>query len=415
MRILFLTHYFPPEVNAPATRTYEHCKQWVEAGHDVTVLTCNPSAPAGKLFAGHKNGLVQKEDVDGISVVRLWSFIAPNSGFLKRILNFISSMFSMVLYALFTFIKCDVVVATSPQFFTGIGGVFVSFFKRRPLVLEIRDIWPESIVTVGAMRKSPLIRMLELMELGMYRAAKHIVTVGDGYKDNLLGKGVPAEKISVVTNGVFPEQFQGGDREKYRELLNGGDAFVCAYVGTVGMAHGLEVVVEAATELQASGRSDVQFWIVGEGARAGAIEALVQERKLANVTFLGRLPKREMVDLIAAIDTSLVHLKKSDLFSTVIPSKIFEMMAAEVPIIMGVEGGAQEIVLEAKAGVPMEPSSPESLLSAIDEVRRRGRDAFGGATYVAEHFSRPMLAAKMERVLCDVVGENSVREMNQER
>jgi glycosyltransferase involved in cell wall biosynthesis len=207
MKILFLTHYFPPEVNAPAVRTYEHCRRWVEAGHEVTVLTCVPNAPRGKVFSGYKNKWIQKEVMDGIIVVRLWSFLAANKGFLLRIINYISSMVMMTGYSIFLRLKYDRLVATSPQFFTGWAGVIISKFKKIPFILEIRDIWPESILSVGAMKKSLIIRVLEKMEIIMYQQADHIVTLGNGYLQNIIDKGIGVEKISVVTNGVDTEQF----------------------------------------------------------------------------------------------------------------------------------------------------------------------------------------------------------------
>jgi glycosyltransferase involved in cell wall biosynthesis len=208
MKILFLSHYFPPEVNAPATRTHEHCKRWAKAGHEITVITCVPNAPAGKVFAGYKNRLVQQEVIDGITVIRLWSFIAANEGFLFRIINYVSSMFMMVMYVLFSGASYERLVATSPQFFTGWAGVIISRIRKKPFILEVRDIWPESIISVGAMQKSPVIGLLEKMEIEMYKTADHIVTVGDGYRRNIIGKGILPEKISVITNGVDLEKFK---------------------------------------------------------------------------------------------------------------------------------------------------------------------------------------------------------------
>jgi glycosyltransferase involved in cell wall biosynthesis len=212
MRLLFLTHYFPPEVNAPATRTYEHCKRWAKAGHKITVLTCVPNAPNAKIFAGYHNKIIQKEIMDGIIVIRLWSFIAKNSGFFPRIINYASSMLMMTLYVLFSKQRYDRLIATSPQFLTGWAGVIISTFKRKPFILEIRDIWPESILTVGAMKKSFIIKLLEKMEIIMYKRADRIITVGNGYRDNIIQKGIPPEKISVITNGVDLDQF---NPEKY--------------------------------------------------------------------------------------------------------------------------------------------------------------------------------------------------------
>ena len=209
MNILFFTHYFPPEGNAPASRTYEHCARWVAAGNDVTVITCVPNVPNGVSYEGFKNRFwPQVEEVDGIRVVRVWTFLAANAGNLKRIINYISYMFSAVFAALFWAKRPHVIVATSPQFFCGWAGVIASWLRWAPLVLEIRDIWPESIVTVGAMKKGIAVRILEYLERAMYRSARHIVTVGNGYRQNVESKAAVSGRISVVTNGVDATLFK---------------------------------------------------------------------------------------------------------------------------------------------------------------------------------------------------------------
>ena len=201
MKILFLTHYFPPEVNAPATRTYEHCKEWVKKGHDVTVITCVPNHPQGQVYPGYKNKLYQKETVDGINVIRLWTYVTANEGFVKRTLNYVSYLLSVIFFIPFL-PKHDVLISTSPQFFCGLAGYFVQLFRRKPWVLEIRDLWPESILAVGAIKNKQIIRILEYLESMAYRKCSHIVPVTDSFKDYMIRKGVPEEKITVIKNGV---------------------------------------------------------------------------------------------------------------------------------------------------------------------------------------------------------------------
>ncbi len=399
MHILFLSHYFPPEVNAPATRTHAHCKRWVEAGHQVTVITCAPNCPSGVVYDGYKNKLIQKETVDGIQVVRLWTFLAANKGFVKRILNYLSYMLIATMYAI-TRRNVDVVVATSPQFFCGWAGVLCRWVRRWPFVLEIRDIWPESILTVGAMKRSLSIRVLENLELWMYRAAQHIVTVGDGYRDKLLERGVENERISVIPNGVCLEQFQ--EMEPSKALLkewNSENKFVCSYIGTVGMAHGLDVVVKAAATLQSQNDNTVCFWIVGDGAQRAKLEEEATQQQLTNIRFTGMIAKDQIANVIASSDACLVHLKGTDLFGTVIPSKIFEIMALNKPIIAGVRGQTEEIVLAGNAGVSMTPDDPESLLAAIETIKTQPEEYQHGREYVAQHFNRDTLANEMLTVL----------------
>ena len=395
MHILFLSHYFPPEVNAPATRTFEHARRWVEQGHQVTVITCAPNCPNGVVFEGYRNAWHAEELVDGIRVIRVWSYLTANKGFVKRILNFVSYLLTAVWAALWIR-KVDVVVATSPQFFCGWAGVLCHWFRRWPFVLEIRDIWPESIVTVGAMRRSPVMRILEWLERRMYAAADHIVTVGNGYRDQLLERHVPAEKITVIPNGVDVSRLQPLPANKdLRKQWNAEGKFVCAYIGTVGMAHGLEVVLKSAEILHASGRNDVQFWIVGDGAERARLEQAANERNLTSITFTGMIAKSQIDDVIASCDACLVHLRGTELFGTVIPSKVFETMALNVPIIMGVRGQAQQIVLDGNGGVAMTPDDPQSLLEGIAEIRTNRSRYQQGRGYVARHYDRIVLADRM--------------------
>jgi len=408
MHILFLTHYFPPEVNAPATRTYEHAVRWVRAGHRVTVVTCNPNCPTGVLYPGYRNRLLpQREVLDGIEVVRVWTYLAPNAGTVRRTLNYLSYMVSASVAAL-RVSRPDVVVATSPQFFCGWAGVIVSRLRRLPFVLEIRDIWPESIETVGAIRFRPVLRFLQYLERRMYLAADHIVTVGEGYKRKILEKVNIPDRISVIPNGVDLEKFrpQPPDSE-LRARWHGDGKFVCAYVGTIGMAHGLEVVLEAAEILKRQGRDDVVFWLVGEGARKAELEAETKRRGLeGRVVFTGRLPKEEMPKVLASVDACLVHLRKTELFETVIPSKIFEMMAMGKPIIMGVKGEALKIVEEAGAGLAMEPENSESLLECVERLSQTQVDVAehreSVRQYLKTNFTRDKLAERFLEVILRV-------------
>jgi colanic acid biosynthesis glycosyl transferase WcaI len=395
MHVLFLSHYFPPEVNAPATRTYEHCRRWVAAGHRVTVITCAPNCPTGVVAPGYKNSLLSREWVDGIRVLRVWTWLSPNKGFLGRTINYLSYMLCATLCAS-SVRRVDAIVATSPQFFCGWAGVLVHWLLRRPFLLEIRDIWPESIVTVGAMKRSPLMRLLEVLEQRMYATAQHIVTVGDGYRDQLVHRGVPEEKIAVVPNGVDISQFvPEPPADELRCQWKGEGRFVCAYIGTVGMAHGLDVVVRAAHKLESTGRDDVVFWIVGDGAERSRLESACREEGLDNVIFTGLVPKSRIAAVIASCDACLVHLRKTELFETVIPSKIFEIMAMNVPIVMGVRGQAQRIVLAGRAGLAMTPEDEDSLLEGIEAIAENCTAYSWGRDFVARHFDRDVLAMRL--------------------
>ncbi len=415
MKILFLSHYFPPEVNAPASRTYDHCVRWVKAGHEVTVVTCAPNCPDGVVYPGYANRFrSQREEMDGIRVIRVWTYVAPNAGTTRRILNYLSYMWSALWTALWL-PRPDVVIATSPQFFCGWAGVLFHWLRRVPFVLEIRDIWPESIEAVGAMRNKPALAVLEMLERTMYRSANHIITVGQGYKDNILSK-VPLEgRISVITNGVDLNAFRPQPRdESWLEKHGLRGKFVCSYIGTIGMAHGLEVIVKAARLLKEMGRRDVAFCLVGDGAARAELQRQVDDADLREwVVFTGRLPKSEVPTVLASSDACLIHLRGCELFGTVMPSKIFETLAMGRTIIMGVRGEACDVVLDSGAGVEMEPDSPESLVQIVETLSEEPEEAAerqkAAREYVAKHYNRDVLAGRFLGILDELVRPGSPR------
>jgi glycosyltransferase involved in cell wall biosynthesis len=406
MKILFFSHYFPPEGNAPASRTFENCRRWVRAGHDVTVVTCAPNHPSGVVYAGYENRWRQRETIEGIRVIRVFTHVAANKGTVRRIANYVSYMVSASLASL-EVTAPDVIIATSPQFFCGWAGVIASRLHRLPLLLEIRDIWPESIAAVGAISNRGVLRTLERLELKMYAAARHIVTVGEGYRRCLREKGVGDERLSVVTNGIDRQIFHPRDPDpELRRRLGVGDRFVVSYSGTIGMACGLDVVLRAAESLRRKGRDDIVFLLVGDGAVREELQAEARRRGLDNVIFTGRQDKSLMPSLLAISGASLVHLKKTDLFTTVLPSKIFEAFGMARPIVIGVSGEAGDLVSRAGAGIAIEPENDAQLVDAVERLaddpvlcERLGRAGFD---YGVRHHDRDVLADDYLRVIARV-------------
>ncbi|CAN5684621.1 glycosyltransferase family 4 protein [soil metagenome] len=410
-RILFFTHYFPPEGNAPASRVYEMCKRWARAGYDVTVVTCAPNHPLGVLYRGYRNRLVQRRMVDGIRVIRVWTYLAANKGKRRRALNFLSYMASATVAGALVCRRPHVLIATSPQFFCGWAGVLVSFVRRIPLILEIRDIWPESAHAVGAMAKSSVLRWLEWLELRMYRCAYRIVTVGEGYKEQLIRRGVDAAKIDIVTNGVDRDLFNArtsGDSIRQRYRL--GKRFVVAYVGTIGMASGLDVVLRAARILRAKGRDDIALLMVGEGSNRAQLQRSARAESLKNVIFTGRLDKSLMPEALAAANACLVHLRKQALFESVLPSKIFEAAGMKKPIILGVKGHAAALIKRAGAGLCVEPENENQIVAAIEQLAADPElcQRFGesGCAYIRAHFDRDKLSGDYLRIMNDVIARS---------
>ena len=407
MRILFLSHYFPPEGNAPASRVHQLCRRWVADGHQVTVLTCAPNHPTGKVYPGYRNRVRQHESIDGIEVIRVWTFLAANQGTLRRSLNYASFLFSAVVVGLFVR-RPDVLVATSPQFFCGVAGMVLRWLRRVPFSLEIRDIWPESIATVGAVRTNSLIRPLEWLERAMYRSAHRIVTVGEGYKEQLIDRGVWPGKIDVVPNGVDVESLAPAEPAEVVRQRHGLDGqFVCAYVGTICMASGLDVVLDAAAMLKKRGRDDIAFLLVGDGAVREQLQSKAKSRGLANVVFTGQRGKQEVPSYLAAVDACLVHLKRKDLFRYVLPSKIFEAAGMRKPIILGVEGHAARLIEQARAGIVIEPEDAtdlgESVMRLADDAALCKSFGDAGHDHVIRHFNRHHLAESYLNILQQLV------------
>lgn len=403
MKILFITDNFPPETNAPATRTYEHCQEWIKKGAEVTIITCAPNFPHGKVYEGYKNKFYQKENIEGIEVIRVWSYMSSNAGFIKRVLDYVS--FSLTSFMAGLFQKTDVIIATSPQFFTTWSACALSFFKRKPWIFELRDIWPESIRTVGAMEKeSKIVAFLEKVELFLYRNSDKVVAVTDAFKTNLINRGIDPEKIEVVTNGSNLELFY--PREKESKLLHSlglEDKFVVGYIGTHGLAHSLDFIVRSIAKVSDTG---IHFLFIGDGAMKKKIQAIAKELKLENITFLDAVTKEEVPRYLSCVDVSLAPLKKEDNFKTVIPSKIFEASAMQKPTLLGVEGQAQEILEEYGAGLCFKPENEEDFIEKLMQLKEDHtlyKQCQEGCHNLAQAYDRKKLADKMLGIIQELI------------
>jgi hypothetical protein len=366
MRILFLTDNFPPEVNAPASRTYEHCREWAKKGCDVTVITCVPNFPKGKVFEGYRNKLWQKEVIDGIKVIRVWSYIVPNKGFLKRTLDYIS--FSVTSFLAGLFVKTDVIIATSPQFFTALSGRVLAKWKRKPWIMEVRDLWPESIKAVGALKDNLFIRYFEWQEKRCYRSANKIVVVTDTFKREIEKKGISPDKIHVVKNGVNKELFKPTSKDhQLIDDLGIEGKFIVGYIGTHGMAHKLDFILDCAKALD-NKDNNYHFLFIGDGAKKEELQAYNKQLGCSNVTMLDSVSKSEVSRYISILDVCLINLRKSPLFTTVIPSKIFENAGMGIPILLGVEGEAKDIIESYDAGMTYEPENQTDFIEKLKEI-----------------------------------------------
>jgi colanic acid biosynthesis glycosyl transferase WcaI len=412
MRVVFLSHYFPPEVNAPAHRVYEMCREWASAGHEVHVVTCFPSHPRGVLYPGWRRRWSSSEVVDGIHVHRVWTVLGPNKGYLRRTVNYLSFVPTAAWRAL-RLGRCDALVATSPQFFCAAAGWLAAALRRQPFVFDLRDLWPDSIVALGAARPSLAIRVLEKAELALYARAASVVCVTRAFVENLASRGVDREKLAFVPNGVdlaFWARDADGQGWRARLRLKTGHV-VASYVGTVGLAHGIATILDAAALVQARDPR-VRFVIVGDGADRERIAAMTAARGLSNVLLTGQVPHDEVPAVLAGTDVSLVLLRKAALFRTVLPSKMFESMAAARPIVLGVDGEARAVLEAAGAGLAVPPEDAGALADAVcalaaDPARRAALGRAGHA-FVAREYDRRVWAGRYAQLLATVGGRVSM-------
>ena len=418
MNILFLSDNFPPEVNAAATRVFERAVYWAKWGHKVTVITCAPNFPVGKVYAGYKNKWYQRERVSGIDVVRVKTYIAKNEGFFKRTLDFLSYMF-MAIFAGSILKKPDIIVSTSPQFFTAVGGHLLGKIKRVPFVFEISDLWPESIKAVGAMKNEKILTMLENLEIFLYKKSKHIIAQTPSFKLNLISRGVDPEKISVIMNGVdtslyFPKEKSKTVCDKFG-ILSG--QVVVGYVGTHGMAHDLMTVLKSAESMQEV--NEVKFIFLGEGATKKYLQQYRANNDIENVSFYSAVSKKEMLSIWPIFDIVLIPLLNKEAFSRVVPSKIYEAMAmGKVIVLMAPEGEASRLLLENKAGIHILPENhtllEETIIYLISNPKETDRLS-KNAREAALKNTREMQAKKMIAVLMNSSEKRTFPEPRVER
>jgi len=410
VKILYVSQYFPPEMGAPAARVAELSRHWVQSGHEVTVLTGFPNHPTGVVPPEYRDKLrrlVLREDFGGVRVIRTWLLPFPNRKAYERMLNYLSFAVSSALTGFFLH-GPDVVIATSPQLLVGLSGWWLAFWKRVPFVFEVRDLWPESLSAVGMDEHSLLHRALAGIAGFLYKRCDRVVVVTAAFREHLMKYwNVPDQKIAIVENGVetelFTPQASGHDSSAdLRTSWNAEGKFVVCYIGTMGWAHGLETLLEAASHLSQT-LPDVLFLLVGEGADKSRIQSLAQSKGLTNLCFVDQQPRQTIPAYICASDACLVLLKKTELFKTVIPTKMLEFMSCARPVILGVDGQARAILEGAQAGIYIEPENADAVVKAITNLRANPSHGAtlgsNGREYVMKNFSRQETAQHYIQVL----------------
>jgi colanic acid biosynthesis glycosyl transferase WcaI len=415
MQVLYISQYYPPEACAPAARVDCFTRAWIQSGAEVRVLTGFPNHPEGVLHAEYRKvwrrGFV-REERKGVKVYRTWLYPSANRKLWGRGVSFTSFAVSAAVAGPCVAPRNGVIIATSPQPLVGVSGWVTGTLRSLPWVFEVRDLWPESLVGVGqATANSLLYRSVGRVARFLYRHATHIVVDGDWKRRHLIHEGVEESSISVIRNGI-EEDFclnpSSDDaqlaRLQLRKELGLGDEFVLLYAGTLGMAHGLETVIQVAKRLK--GRDDTVFLLVGAGAERQQLCQIVEGSRLSNVRVLEKQPRERIPAFLAAADACLIPLRNQEIFKTAIPSKLFEAMAAGKPAILGVEGEAKEILLDSQAGLAIRPEDPAAMVAAILRLRNEPSlcQALGrnGRRAVLERYLRRTQAAQYLNLLSEL-------------
>lgn len=408
MHIALVCHYFLPEVSAPSLRVSELARLWTEKGHEVTVLTGFPNHPTGIVPPSYRGQRFMIEHRDGYRILRSFVYPTPNEGFLKKTISHLSFAVSAVLQSAARVGRPDVVIASTPTLFSAMSGWWIARRANAPLVLDIRDLWPAAIEALGIVRHRWALGLLERLESFLYSESAHLVVVTESFQQTLIHRGIPAGKLTVIPNGVTLERFIRAPEAiaKLRADLGIGRAKVAAYIGTHGLSHSLDTILDAAKDLL-DDPTDIRILLVGDGADRARLQARAATEGLRNVQFLPAQPPDRIADYYALADLLLVSLRDVPLFRGFIPSKLFECMAAERPIVAGLAGESADIVLRSQAGLVVRPEDPKDMANAVrvllhdPELRRvmgqRGR------VFVEHHYTRGALADRYLQLLQAIV------------
>jgi putative colanic acid biosynthesis glycosyltransferase WcaI len=405
-RILFISPYFPPEVGAAQARISETAMRLARRGHEVTVLTTLPNYPKGAVFPGYEGGQRRREVWNGVRIVRVWSYISPNKGFLRRILAQLSFGALAPFLGFNAIGQPDVIIVESPPLFDAFAGRALAWLKRCPYIFTVADIWPESAVQLGALKNRALIWLAERLEWSTYLRAALVWTVTEGIRATLVARGLPEARVFRLTNGVDTTAFRGIARNEARAHLDWDGRFTVLYAGTIGLAQGLEIVLDTAERLRDV--LDVRFVLAGEGAAKDSLKVEALRRGLTSVEFLDAYPHAQMPVVLSAADACLVSLKKVPLFEGAIPSKLYEAMACAKPILLAVDGEARDLVeRDAGAAVHVRPEDGNSLADGVMWLRSHPDEARGlgarGRAFVVERFDRESLTTALEGYIASAI------------
>lgn len=358
MKILLLTQWFDPE---PTFKGLPFAKELKSLGHDVEVLTGFPNYPGGKVYSGYKISLYQKDVMDGIVIHRVALYPDHGKSALKRVFNYISFCLTSLLVGVFKLPKYDIIYAYHPPLTTGISSMFMSFFRRTPVVLDIQDLWPDTLAATGMLSNTKLLSIVAWFCKRVYNSAAHIAVLSPGFKDKLTERGVPESKLSVIYNWCDESSIENFESCSYKLPENG---FNLVFAGNLGHAQGLPALIEAAKIVNESGVV-ANFVFVGDGVSKLDAKILADSYKLNNVYFIPRVPVSEVGQLLNSADALLVHLLDDELFRITIPSRTQAYLCIGKPILMAVKGDAADLIEKSKSGLIAEPNNPNSIADTL--------------------------------------------------
>ncbi len=404
MRILYLSQYFAPEVGATQNRAYEMASNWIRLGHSVTMVTEFPNHPSGIIPGEYKGKIFDRSVLDGIDVVRVWVKASPNKNFLNRMLFYITYMMNAIIAGTFLIRgRFDFLYASSPPLFVGGAAMVLSYLKHIPMIFEVRDLWPQSAIELGELTNPRAVLWATKLEEACYRKAVKIVVVTQGIYDYLIRRNIPVEKLIIIPNGANTSFFTytSGERTKIRKELHLEGKFIAVYAGIFGLAQGLETILFSAKYL--SDTPEIHFLLIGDGPKKGEITSLVKKNNLVNVTLLPERPVDSIPGYLSAADIAIIPLKKAQIFTGVIPSKIFDSWACERPVLISIDGEARQLVEGVRGGRFVPPEDPEIMAETLKELMNfpLELESMGknGREYTVRNRNRKELA---EKLICEL-------------
>jgi colanic acid biosynthesis glycosyl transferase WcaI len=413
MRVLFMTQLFPPEMGALPNRLYPFTRHLAAQGHEVLVATCMPNYPSGKVFPGYRRKLFVRESVDGVTVLRSASYTVPrNVSKIRQLLSYLSFL-PAVLHSAWRAGDVDVVLFTSPPIFPALPAVLIAKLRRAKLVVDLRDLWPDEIVAVGAAKeRSPSIRLLRVLERWMYREADLVTCTTPAFLETVAERGVPHSKRRSLPNGADVELFRPLPRENEIAAAEAfGDRFVVMYSGLLGIKHGLETILEAAAILRR--QEDIVFFVRGEGPRRQALIQQAEDMGLENVLFGGERRIEDLPFLFARADVCVTSLLPDPYFDKIISVKTFEYLACGKPVVGAMGGEGAKVIESSGGGLVVRPGDATAMAGAILELQaspeRRAALGEAGRRHVNENYSRAVIAARLEQMLLELVAEGTQR------